>query len=506
MSETRMGSYGIHLSLLDGMEEDLLLRLHNAGIATRDDLEAHLNTPEARRELARTLDVHPDRIEAVHHLNFVFPSDQAARLFHAERATQALEKRLAATGKKLNVAILGFTLAWTALLVFGWIWMQTHSASPQTQPVATSPAQPAQREAVGNTSPQHDDAALALTASEAQQHLEDAFRRTGPALGWSGPIAWSTEEHASVAGYAESGSLPRDALALSRALKALGKVEEHPDPAFSITSRAQAAAAELAALPPSGGESRWSLAANQVRLRLASLSQGLAAPAGWDPRTVEEVPWKWTGKGFLEAEWRLARLHTLPVEQASLPEWSSGLKRLQVAVNLGRDAVHPAKEAWAREVWLPRAQLELAVVGAVSGAGTLAPYSNLSPKAYVEKRVAYIHRAYQTAPAEIKSAMAWLYVEGLEARSLVAWLEAHPDIRAGAQGKVWVEAMSALDQERRLENGGPESELDAALTEALSYSGEPSGDAWASRRAAWEASMRPLLVETRAVLARLQGA
>ncbi len=84
---------GLELSLLEGMDEDLLARLYGAGVRTRRDLESRIAGDEERGSLARRIGVPEERLAALHFLNFLPPETRAERMLALERGQN---KRFAA--------------------------------------------------------------------------------------------------------------------------------------------------------------------------------------------------------------------------------------------------------------------------------------------------------------------------------------------------------------------------------------------------------------------------
>ncbi len=492
---------GIELSLLEGMDEDLILRLHEAGVRTREELGAALSDPEARRRLAATLRVSDERLEILELLNFRPPEEQARRLLRLERRLDETPPAPAGPGRGLRGAV--FAVAVLAVVAAGLA-----AAAFFLRDDGKESARLAERvrELEGDV-----DALRPIAARQVEDDLLEALAELGPAPGWNGPLTWTAEDHfraSSLLGDDES-VLPERAVSL--VLARLAELENAPLDSLAPLNRAREAVALLADFPPLNGMSdAWDAAAVLLRQRIRSRALGLAPPDPESPPPFAAEPWPWTAPGFLTSEELVTRLESLPLDEQYLPVWSESLAGLRRAADSGRESLDGRPEASGRDYWIRRGELELAVTAALLGRDNLLPYHGSSPRAFILQRRGFLERAEAAAPAEARAALAWLLVEHDEALALLDWLSDAPGRGADAAEKRWAAALALTDAARET-NGRPPAP-DAALTRAVSHALVMSGyaevaDPWLHPRTRWEAGLRPLLTVTRAAArSRLEAA
>lgn len=512
-------SSGIQLALLEGMDESLLFRLYDRNIRTRSELEKLLATPEKRKELSERLQVSLARLEAIHHLNFLLPEERVGRLFDLEKALHSgvAEAKAENRGVKrllglLTVVTLGLAGA------LGYLWYQNQNAvpvTPQNNIATQTPKEEPPRRADPVTESNLEaelaemkirlDALAPLAGDVARANLHEALSHLGPSPGWNGPLKWSERDHLHLATNLGDDPTTEREKAVSLALSRLSAVENQNLTGPDFLNTALAAAGFVQEFPEvDKTESIWDAAARSVRLRLYSRALGLAPLQDLDLEATAETPWSWTAGGYIQAELLLARLESLPIQEEALPLWFETLAALKESANVGRDALAKSSEAWAREYWLLRADLELMVVATALGKTSLAPYYTGTPAAFLAKREAYLRRVLSRSPGEVHGPFQWLSLEFEEAKNLMAWLEANQEDNP-ALGKPWAQAIAALEgpfnQQRTKESVsvGPKVGI-ALMTCGLGQAEEPLGHA----RAKWEAGLRPLLIETRHQMAKVQ--
>ena len=496
---------GIDLSLLEGVDEDLLARLHEAGIHNREDLAAALGAGASRRELAETLGVPLRRLDAVHHLNFLAPEEQAGRLFDLERMVEDRFRFLSEETRRLWRGGFGLALAGLLLLGLGMAALIWHGASPRGDAAVDSLA--VLRDRVARLQEQMQEL-RPLAEKTAEDRLLAALSGLGPAPGWKGPLSWSEADHRRLRNLLGEADAIRPQQALSLGLARLAAVENAPLDSLGPLERARAAAALAEEFPPLDHVgTMWDAAAVLVRERLRSRSLGLSLPDEGSPAVWAAEPWPWTTAGFLTAEELLLRLESMPLREKFLPVWSQSLVGLRRDADLGRDALAARPEAAARDYWIRRGELELAVTAAILGKANLLPYHARSPRAFLRQRRAFLERAEASAPEEARGRLAWLRLEYDEALRLVSWLSARREAGAPADGKRWVRALAMLETERDREGLSADSTLAASARAALAASGFPGvADPWGHPRTRWEAGLSPLLMATRAEALRRLGA
>jgi len=484
---------GLQISLLEGMDEDLLLRLHDQGIASREELQEQLVDPERRRALAERIRVPVLRLEAIHHLNFVLPEERVARLFRLERRLSERTEEERRERRILWRAVFGLAAAVLALAVLILVLGRTPSAEPGSARSETSDL----REAMDRLE-ERVAALQPLARGQAEDDLLEALRGLGPAPGWPGPLDWTEEDHRrfrQVVGDDETSASP---LAVSVALARLHEIEGPGGAAADVMTRATQAAAMLDDFPPVGDpRTMWDAAAALLRLRIQSRSLGGApldaSPAGG----FTSVPWPWTAPGFVRAEMLLARVEALPIRPDAYTVWSETVAAMRREVDGARDALGGRPEAHAREYWIRRAEMEIAVVAALLGKPDLLPYHGHSPRAFLAQRRSFLEKSIDRAPAAAQGPLSWLRIEYEEARRLVEWLDGAPGAREAAAGKWWAEALLTVAARRHAAGSVPAEGLEPLVAAALRDSGEPSAQPWRARRLRYEAGLRPLFIGTR---------
>jgi len=491
-------SPGISLSLLEGMDETLLVRLHDSGIHSREGLEPHLATPAKRRDLAARLVVSALRIEALYELNFVLPEERTARLLRAEQRMEERLESLATGQRTLWRGMMGLTVGLFVVLLIVLFTPGRRPAGPGVGfPDASAQDSALQEEIAGLR--ERLDALAPLARAQAEAELHAALEGLGPAPGWSGPLTWDAEHHRRLRANLDDDPAAAPLLAVSLALRRLAEIENAPPDSLSPLQRARAARDLVLDFPPVGKpQTLWDSAAFLVRLRLVSRALG-GVPLEDDVADPgSPCPWSWTAPGFLEDELLLARLENLPLREGVLRVWSETLVAMRHPANEAREALGDKPEAWAREYWLRRGEIEFAVAGAIVGARNLMPYAEDSPRELLDKRRAYLERALSMGPREALGPLAWLTLELEEADRAVAWLEATPGAFGAGAGKPWLEAVSALDTARAPDTASQARALLPAVTRALEMSGLSPDAGYAAPRTRWEAGLRPLLMTCRA--------
>jgi hypothetical protein len=487
---------GIDLSLLEGMDETLLVRLHEAGVRTREDLAAALTDRAARRRLAETLQVSEQRLEILEHLNFRSPEDQTRRWLVLERRLGEHVELLARENKRLWRAVLGFAGLAAALAAVAVIAVLLRAGGGGADAEREALAERVQR------LEQDLEAVRPVATSQAEDELLQALSGLGPAPGWNGPLTWTAADHrrATALFGEDEAALPERAVSL--VLARLAALENAPLDSLVPLTRAREAVALLDDFPPPNGlGSAWDASAVLLRQRIRARALGLAAPDPEGPPPFAAEPWPWTAPGFLTAEELLTRLEALPVSEEALAVWSESLMGVRQAADHGRESLDGRPEAWARDYWIRRGELELAVAAALMGRGNLLPYHGLSPREFITQRRGYLERAERGAPAAARAPLAWLLVEYDEALALLAWLDGAPGRGGDVSGKRWAAALALTDAARET-NGHPPT-ADAALTGRVEHALLMSGfsgvaEPWLHPRTSWEAGLRPLLTATRA--------
>jgi hypothetical protein len=193
------------------------------------------------------------------------------------------------------------------------------------------------------------------------------------------------------------------------------------------------------------------------------------------------------------------------VDEQYLPVWSESLAGVRLSADRGRESLEGRPEASARDYWIRRGELELAVAAALMGRADLLPYHGSSPRAFIRQRRGFLERAEAAAPPEARAGLAWLLVEHDEALLLLDWLDGAPDRGENTEGKRWVAALALVDAAQ--EESGRAPEAGEALTRRVSHALRMSGyadvaDPWLHPRTRWEAGLRPILIATRAATRR----
>jgi len=479
---------GIELSLLEGMDEKLLVRLHQAGIRRREELESRIAAPDARRELARELGISTRRLEILHHLNFLLPEERAERFLVLERQLAERDRTVNHEMRQMWRAILVFLAAGFVIALVA-VWHPWKSGPP--------PAIEAQAERIAAL--ERQVAALRpLGVAHAESLVLAAMASVGPAPGWSGPLPWSEREDAQVRALIDGDDRHLPVRAVSLALARLARVESTGD-TLSPLGRARLAAAHVADFPavPHPADV-WDACAVLLRTRFRSRALGLVPLDPESPDLHAAAAWAWTSPGFLTAEEFLARLESLPVRAETLPLWSETLGRIREAADLGRTREGARPEAYARDYWVRRSELEYAVVAALLGRSDLQPFHASAPAAFLRQRLGFLDGAVEKAPPRGRPPLAWLAVEYVEAEALVDWLAANPGRVQPAPEAGWVTVLDAVAAARDdLPAVGRSGALEAQVARAAQLSGV-AGDAWLAPRTRWETGLRPLLMATRA--------
>ncbi len=494
---------GFELSLLEGMDEGLLTRLHRAGVRTREELGARIVSVEGRRALASEVGVSVRRLEVLHHLNYLLPEDRAAKVLELERR---LDDRFDYLSREVRNAwrlALGLGLAIVLLVVGAVVLLRP--------PSGVGGGSAAVLDSV-LTRLHTDEARIAaltpLATHESEGRLAQAISALGPAPGWNGPLAWSASDSRELSLLLGPDEKAFPERAVSLALVQLGEVENAPLDSLGPGARARRAASLLADFPSPGDPvDAWSAAAVLVRERLRSRALGLAPADTSAPALAAADPWPWTSPGFLTAEELIARLESLPVSPDAFPVWTETLVQLRNAADAGQTALAGRPQALARDYWIRRAELELAVVGALLGRGDLLPYHQSAPRDFLIQRRTFLANATEHAPGAARAPLLWLWVRYDEGADLLAWLEAHPETRAAVRGKTWVQALEAVEEERNRGSLAPDPQVASTVRRALAASGVGKvADPWSAARTRWEAGLAPLLMIVRAAARTRPGA
>lgn len=514
---------GIDLSLLEGMDESLLARLHRAGIRSRAELQARLGSREDRATLAGELGVSARRVEVLHHLNFLMPEERADHLLELERQ---LEDRAAYASREVrllwrSIMVLILVIIGATVAVIAFMRPGGQPATTQSQPAPSAteaepvdvgsvlgdPAQSAEPVTISPETAERIaelEARLAdlvpLLGAAAEDDLIKGVSRLGPAPGWYGPLAWTGEQHAELAALSADAPDALPARAVSAALAKLATLENAPLENAGPLQRARSAAALFNEFPPPGGPGDiWDASAILLRERLRARALGLAhAPTEELPSSAAK-PWEWTHPRLLECENMMARLEALPVREDVMPVWSETLVKIRNGGDQARNDLGSRPESEARHYWVRRSELEFAVVGALLGRENLLPFHELSPEAFLRQRKEFLINSWGKADPAARSALAWLALEHEEALRLVMWTQENPSALGAVQSKPWVEAIAAIESVR-LEQGIEEAGgyVFNRLKEALASSGSANCEVpWTEGRARYEAALRPLLMETR---------
>lgn len=481
---------GIELSLLEGMDEGLLERLLAAGIRSRSELGPRIATPELRQSLARELGVSARRLQILHRLNFLLPEERAERELDLERrvrdgaAESAREiRRLRRWGilSLLGVVGLAILVLLVAMSQRAAEWSKRAALETKIRELETSVA-----------------ALEPIGRAYAEERVLGDLATLGPAPGWVAPKAWTARSHEQITRLLGNGASAMPPRAVSLLLWRISDLEQAPVDSLSPLDRAKGAAVLLDEFPaPDKVETVWDAAAVLLRTRLRGRALGLSPAHGESPLLRAASAWEWTSPGYVTCEELLAGLESMPVEDDALPLWSRSLLQIRDAAEVARQDRAGLPEAFARDYWLRRAELEYAVTGALLGRTHLLPYNTSSPRAFLETRRRYLAGALQNAPGAARPGLAWLSVEYEEALRLVEWLAVSGDPDALRGASCWVEALSAVEARRRPSGLAPGAAVEAALARAAAASGEP-GSAWTAGRTRLEAGWRPLLMETRA--------
>ena len=245
----------------------------------------------------------------------------------------------------------------------------------------------------------------------------------------------------------------------------------------------------------------WSAAALTLRTRLLGRAQGLAPLETVDPDDFTRLPWPWTDPAFAVCEVLVARLESLPLQEDALPVWSETLVALRTAADRGQDALDRAgaSEAWARNYWIRRGEMELAVVGALLRRDTLLPYHADSPREFLATRTGFLEAVILRAPGRAREALLWQRAEYREAELLLDWLEGDPSRASGVAGRSWLRALAEVESARMRDGSLDPAAVRAAVVAALGLPpGETAGiDPFSLEGTRREAGLRPLLMTVR---------
>ena len=485
-----MDESGIDLSLLEGMDEELLVRLHQMGIRTREDLEARIATGDGRRALAGEIGVSSRRLKILHHLNFLLPEERVERLLEMEARLETRVEGMDREFRQLWRAITGISIAVLVVFLLGVILIR---------PYRMFDREDFDRDVSSDRLLKLEDDLAALRPvgiAHAEDWIMKTFTELGPAPGWNGKSGWSRADDEKIEFLLGDDESMPPRRAISLALLQLARIENAPIDSLTPLERARQASEVAFGFPAIPSlDTAWDCAGILLRGRIRARALGLA-PLDPDPPNISAaVPWTWTSPGFLICEEMMTRLESLPLKEEAIPLWSETLGQIRQAADVGRDRIGVRPEAFARDYWIRRGELELAVVAAMLNRADLLPYHKSSPGEFLLQRSVFLDQALARASGPAGDALSWLAVEYEEALHLVAWIagrggwELKNDLR-------WVEALDQLEEERRREGLSPDPGLLARTRAALG--GGNSEDPMAAERTRWEAGLRPLLMEIRA--------
>ena len=478
---------GLELSVLEGMDEALLRRLHELGIRTRDDLEGRIASQESRRALAREAGVSPRRLQVIHHLNFLLPEERVERTLEIERRLLDRSEHVDHEFRQVWRTVSGISVAVLAALFLA-VFLGRSPRRPEPAP-ADAERLARLEERVAALSP--------VAVGLADRRLLEVLAELGPTPGWNGPLTWDRDHHRQILTLLDASPENRPRRAISLTLLRLADLERAPLDSLPPLDRAMGAASLAGDFPVVADPvTVWDEAAVLLRTRIRTRALGLAPVDTVSPSLKAAVGWGWTSPGYLTCEELLDRMEALPVHEDMLPVWSKTLVQIRQAADLARERHSPAPLALARDYWLRRAELELAVVAAVRGRPDLLPYHKQSPREFLEGRLQFLNHARDNASGRAGTALSWLAVEYEEALELLAWLD-EGGLESPPLPGCWIETLATVDSARRRGGLKPGPGVERALRQALDLGG---GDPvpWSGPAVSRESALRPLLMETRA--------
>ena len=238
-------------------------------------------------------------------------------------------------------------------------------------------------------------------------------------------------------------------------------------------------------------ETPWDCAGILVRGRIRARALGMAPLDSEPPIIAAAVPWSWTSPGFLTCEEMVTRLESLPVTEDAMVVWSETLRQVRQAADVGRERMEDRSEGFARDYWIRRGELELAVIGAMLNRDNLLPYHKRSPREFLVQRVVFLNQALAETRGASRDVLSWLAVEHEEALQILDWIQGQGGWTV-AKDHRWVEALDELERQKK-SDGSVDRGLLALTGAALGGSEDPLTAA----RTRWEAGLRPLLMEIR---------
>jgi len=481
----------LELSLLEGMDEDLLRRLFEANIRTRSDVVHRLATPESRQELASELRISARRLHVLHYLNVLLPEERAEmqldldRRFHDHAEASFRDIREV---RRLGVITLAILVGVT-LVLSGLVFISNRRAARDESAVQEKRLQELEQ-TVSSLAP--------LGRQRAEEQILGELNVLGPAPGWNAPRGWSQKTDEEMTRLLGKSPDATPARAVSLLLFRLSELEQARWDSISPLGRAQGAAQLLTEFPPpTEAHTVWDAAAIVLRTRLRGRAAGLAPADKVTPPLSAADTWGWTAGEFLTCEELLARLESLPLRPSSMTQWSETLLLLRQSADQGRDKRVGLPEQNARDYWLRRAELEYGVVAVLLGRTDLFPYHSSAPRAFLQEREQFVTAVLDRAPVTARPALAWLALECEEAVQLADWLTTRGTAATAGGKKNWIEALDAVEKERAAAGLSAGPAMNVALARATSASGE-GGDPWTASRTRYEAGLRPLLMVTRA--------
>jgi hypothetical protein len=488
---------GIKLAFLEGMSETLLLALKDAGITTQEELQAQSETPDARKALAAQLGVPQLTLDSLHYLNFVPPEERASRLLRHETMLRTELSDAKNSLRRLRVMVwISLGVAMVAILLAAAIpWKtKTDLAYSKERGLALEDSLffiASQLERLGPVMREQNIVRLAA-----------ATEMILPAPGWNGPIEWSSGDHESLVWSLGGSQEDQKLLGVSLALRRLAALEGVQSLTRLPGDKAQEAAALFRDFPAlNSPQDAWDLAAAAIRLRFASRALGLVTVEDQNMQVLVSAAGFWQGHPFAPCEALVLSLEQLPMSQKAIPLWIDALGELRHRANLARDERGDHPQVWAREYWILRGELEFGVMTSALGAKDLGEWFGGSPKEFLQDRTRYLERAQEAAPAQAQASLAWLRVEYEEALALAYWLEQHPQELSFLNNAPWFAALAKLEGIRTaLQVSEVLSDL---IKRALEVEGYRGSQNFLHPRLVWEASFKPLLMETRAQVSKL---
>ena len=144
----------------------------------------------------------------------------------------------------------------------------------------------------------------------------------------------------------------------------------------------------------------------------------------------------------------MTRLESLPVTEDAMVVWSETLRQMRQAADVGRERMGDRSEGFARDYWIRRGELELAVVGAMLKRDDLLPYHKRSPREFLVQRIVFLNQALKETRGTARDALSWLAVEHQEALQIMGWIQSQGRWTV-AKDHRWVEALDELERQKQ---------------------------------------------------------